>query len=339
MRPIRSKEKWNELIDERLQCFRLAKIQPLFERAQLTANKPPQDRQRVPDPVHCEQSATFFANLDNPGKAFRIVTATQPIALATPPVVRALQDLYPSECSYCPLDRSIRSETSTELSQSDPFITDQLFEAENIRESLRHIKRGSAGGGLADSPDMFIALFLSQADPTANDFSDANISLFSTFLSHMLKNNLPCEANAFFTSSRLIALHKSVGIELKLRPIAIGSALRLICGHISRVFRPYFAEALAPYQWGIGVPNGLDFVYLATSKLVEKYVSSSEGEMKDNPPSRALVQLDLKNMFNSVSRKKTRQLIRLRFPHFLGLFDLMHKIPAKIWFQLPEGEW
>ncbi|MGH7974702.1 MAG: hypothetical protein ACREBR_04190, partial [bacterium] len=59
--------------------------------------------------------------------------------------------------------------------------------------------------------------------------------------------------------------------------MAIGSALRcLICGHVSRVHRPYFAEVLAPYQWGIGVPNGLDFIYLTTSKLVEKYVSRSE---------------------------------------------------------------
>ncbi|MGH7954424.1 MAG: reverse transcriptase domain-containing protein, partial [Gloeomargaritales cyanobacterium] len=159
-------------------------------------------------------------------------------------------------------------------------------------------------------------------------------------LSQILENKLPSEATSFFTSSRLIALHKSSEDDLKLRPIAIGSALRrLICGHVSRVHCPYFAEVLVPYQWGIGVPNGLDFIYLTTSKLVEKYVSRSEEEMKHNPPSRALVQLDLKNMFNSVSRKKARQLIRLHFSHLIGLFDLMYKFPAKVWYQLPRGEW
>ncbi|MGH7974700.1 MAG: hypothetical protein ACREBR_04180 [bacterium] len=104
------KGNWNKLIDERLQQFRSAKIQVLFERAQLTPMKAPQDRQPIPDQAHREKSANAFANLDNPGKAFRIVTATQPIALANPPIVRALQDLYPSECSYCPSERSNRGD-------------------------------------------------------------------------------------------------------------------------------------------------------------------------------------------------------------------------------------
>ncbi|MGH7974390.1 MAG: reverse transcriptase domain-containing protein [bacterium] len=68
-------------------------------------------------------------------------------------------------------------------------------------------------------------------------------------------------------------------------------------------------------------------------------MSRSEAELQNNPPTRALVQLDLKNMFNSVSRQKARQLIQRHFRHLLPLFDLMYKIPPKVWYQLPEGTW
>ncbi|MGH7955178.1 MAG: reverse transcriptase domain-containing protein, partial [Gloeomargaritales cyanobacterium] len=187
---------------------------------------------------------------------------------------------------------------------------------------------------------VYTALFLSRPDDTSNDTSSVNISLFSELLSEMLQNQLPDEAREFFNSSRLIALHKDPTNNLKLRPIAIGSGIRrLLCGHISRVFRPYFSKFLAPYQWGMGIPNGMDFVYLTTSALVDKYISRSETTMQNDSPTRALVQLDLKNMFNSVSRVKARQLIGQHFRHLLPLFDLMYKLPPKVWYQLPEGTW
>ncbi|MGH7973966.1 MAG: hypothetical protein ACREBR_00470, partial [bacterium] len=336
------KGNWGKLIDRRLEAFRSANIQPMFTRANLTRVAPPQDRAQLPDRHQREQAASIFANLDNPGKAFRIVTATQPVALLTPPVVSALQDLYPDECSFSSAERSSRSDTSSKdyLQSADPFIVKQLLDPKNIQDSLRRVKRGGAAGGLTDSPDMLVSLFLSQSDDHTQNISDVNIALFSSIVSQVLENKLTKEANVFFTSNRLIALHKSPVDDLKLRPIAIGSALRrLVCGHISRVHRPYFAKFLAPYQWGIGVPNGMEFIYHTTKRLVDRYVSRSEEEMRTNPPTRALLQLDLRNMFNSVSRKKARQMIRLHFPQLLGLFDLMYLLPAQVWFQLPNGEW
>ncbi|MGH7955313.1 MAG: reverse transcriptase domain-containing protein, partial [Gloeomargaritales cyanobacterium] len=337
------KGNWDKLIDSRLQAFRSAKIKPMFDRAQLIRISPPQDRAQLPNHHQREQAATIFANLDNPGKALRIITVMQPLALATPPVVKVLQGLFPSECSFSPPERSSRSASASakELYQSaDPFIIKQIFDADNIRDSLRRVKKGSAAGGLTDSTDMFTALFLSQLDDTAHDISDANITIFSSLIAQILEGNLPPDASGFFNASRLIALRKDPDNELKIRPIAIGTALRrLICGHISRVHRPYFAKFLSPYQWGIGIPNGMDFVYHTTSRLLQKYVARTQEEMWINPPSRALVQLDLKNMFNSVSRKKARQMISDNFPHLIGVFDLMYKIPAEIWYQLPKGEW
>ncbi|MGH7955143.1 MAG: hypothetical protein ACREOZ_04200, partial [Gloeomargaritales cyanobacterium] len=49
--------------------------------------------------------------------------------------------------------------------------------------------------------------------------------------------------------------------------------------------------------------------------------------------------MDLKNMFNSISRKKARHMLCRHFPQLVGLFDLMYLIPAKVWVQLPRGEW
>ncbi|MGH7974389.1 MAG: hypothetical protein ACREBR_02590, partial [bacterium] len=204
-----------------------------------------------PSPEEAAQAAVKFADMDNLGKAFRIATADMPVALNSPRIVDALNKLYPNQCDFVPEERQTRSVSSCrdDFLSSDPFITEQLFDPDKIQESLSHIKRGGAAGALSDSPDVYTALFLSRPDDTSNEASSVNISLISNLLSDMLENQLPEDAREFFNNSRLIALHKDPTNDLKLRPIAIGSGIRrLLCGHISRVFRPYFAKFLAPYQ-------------------------------------------------------------------------------------------
>ncbi|MGH7974035.1 MAG: hypothetical protein ACREBR_00815 [bacterium] len=187
---------------------------------------------------------------------------------------------------------------------------------------------------------MFVDLFLSRADDTSHEDTTNNLTIFASLVEKIMLNQLPKETRESFCSSRLIALQKDRINPLKLRPIAIGSALRrLVSGWISRVHRNYIAEKLAPFQFGIGVPGGLDFVAISTSLLLDKYVTRSIDEARTNPPTRALVLLDLENMFNSVSRKCSRDELLETLPHLVRYFDLLHEQATKCWYLKPDGTW
>ncbi|MGH7954925.1 MAG: hypothetical protein ACREOZ_03100, partial [Gloeomargaritales cyanobacterium] len=337
--------KLGHLLDARLHAFRSGNIRELYERAISIKSIPPGDPSRPSSLDKAVATAIALANDDNLGKAFRQISSDTPVAPNTPPVVEALGRLYPPPCPYEPRARSQRqagsaASTAELFTSADPFITNQLYNKDNIRTYLRSQKRGSAPGLLADSTDLFIDFFLSRTDDTSHEDSANNVTFFASLIEKIMRNQLPNETRDSFCSSRLIALQKDRNNPLKLRPIAIGSALRrLTSGWISRVHRPYIAEKLAPFQFGIGVPGGLDFVALSTSLRVDKYVARSIDEVKTKPPTRTLVLLDLENMFNSVSRKCSRDQLLETFPHLVRYFDLLHEQASKCWYLNPDGLW
>ncbi|MGH7955294.1 MAG: hypothetical protein ACREOZ_04970 [Gloeomargaritales cyanobacterium] len=73
--------------------------------------------------------------------------------------------------------------------------------------------------------------------------------------------------------------------------------------------------------------------------LVDKYVTRSTEEFRTSPPSRALLLLDLENMFNSVSRKCSRDQLLEKLPHLVRYFDLLHEQAQKCWYLKPDGDW
>ena len=59
--------------------------------------------------------------------------------------------------------------------------------------------------------------------------------------------------------------------------------------------------------------------------------------LHSSAPTRVILILDLKNMFNSVSMVKAREIIHTHFPHLLPLFDTLYYDDTKCWYRQPDG--
>jgi hypothetical protein len=57
------------------------------------------------------------------------------------------------------------------------------------------------------------------------------------------------------------------------------------------------------------------------------------------PPDKVLLSLDLLvvNMFNNMSRRQCRNILRRHFPELLSIFDNMYQKATKVWTTLPDG--
>jgi len=95
-------------------------------------------------------------------------------------------------------------------------------------------------------------------------------------------------------------------------------------------------EFLSPNQYAIGLSSGMDIITQQTMQAhTTRYLPTPENS---NPtPSCAILILDLKNMFNSVSMVKSREIIHSQFPHLLPLFDVLYYEDTKCWYRQPDG--
>jgi hypothetical protein len=62
-----------------------------------------------------------------------------------------------------------------------------------------------------------------------------------------------------------------------------------------------FAEHLLPFNFAVGIGGRCDIIIKTLQLAVDKYITEKEND-KDLP-SRCLVSLDIRNMFNAVSRE------------------------------------
>lgn len=123
-----------------------------------------------------------------------------------------------------------------------------------------------------------------------------------------------------FSSTYFLALYKDPKDLSWLRPIGIGTALRrLVAAHLCAVHKNRIADHLLPYNWAIGIKEGTEFVINVTQAQVDHYINLQDTADYDascnaflDPqrlPTRALVSLDIKNMFDFVSRARCRAIL------------------------------
>jgi hypothetical protein len=176
----------------------------------------------------------------------------------------------------------------------------------DICSTISHIGRNKGTGLHCDSIDAFINLVkLRDAETNTNIQQLFNL---------VYQGNIPTDAKDFFTDTYLFCLHKDPNDTRKLRPIGIPTAIRrIIARHIAQQWKEKFALHLLPFNFAVGVPNGMDFIVKSMQLSIDRFIKTKQS--LNSLPTRAAVFVDLTNMFNSVSRDELFDIIHQKLSH------------------------
>ena len=153
----------------------------------------------------------------------------------------------------------------------------------------------------------------------------------------MVNGEVPEEFKPFVRQTYLVALEKDKIDKTKLRPLGVPAAIRRIAA--SLVLDEYsasFAEHLLPFNFAIGIGGGIDVIIKTLQLAVDKYII--EPENNDDLPTRVLVSLDIRNMFNAISREKLREIISELFPSLEPFADLIYDGAGSTLVKLEHGK-
>ena len=280
-------------------------------------------------------SAQRAADRDNLQAAFQRLDDSLPVALNTDTTVNAITTkLYPPRSPTCPYPRN-----TTRKHASTPIPL--LPKDQDLIAAVKKIKTGTSSGPFADSTDLLRSFVLTaqRHNNPDKEYVYPNLSLFREYITILHAGNVPDDILAPFGSQYFLALHKSVEDDEKLRPIGIGTHARRVLGTMEvYAHAADFAHTLWPFQYGIALSAGMQFLTHAMQALLYKFLPGSSSHTSS---SRALLQLDLRNMFNAVSRDSCRHAL-LNDPTFQDLiptFDLLYFRSNTCWYQRPDGSW
>jgi len=197
-------------------------------------------------------------------------------------------------------------------------------------ETIQRAARNKGTGINCDSIDTLIAL------TKLNDHM-INRNLQNLF-NMIYQGHIPPAACHFFTDTYLFCLHKDPNDETKLRPIGIPTAMRrIMTTHIAQQWKDKFALHLLPYNFAVGIPNGMDFIIKSMHLSIEKFINSPQ--QNNLTPSRAAIFVDLTNMFNAVSRTELFDIINKDFPELSPLTSLFYAEEGNVLFKWKNKRW
>jgi hypothetical protein len=200
----------------------------------------------------------------------------------------------------------------------------------NIIDTIRRAPRGKANGFIMDSMDTFVTL----AKSTDTSTHDELTTLFTRFYNGQVHPTIV----PFFTSTYLFCLEKDPSDKSKLRPIGVPTAIRrLLASHIAKSFRVQFARHLLPFNYAIGVPGGMDFIVKSIQLQVDRFIT--QPQLAGDSPTRCLISLDLRNMFNEISRDDILDIIEADFPELLPLATMLYNECGDVWLRLDTNDW
>ena len=307
--------KQRQIIRQRLTDFQCGNIEKLLNDAEFNTNWNPSS----PRPSYRtgNSAAQIAADEDNYRTAITRACTFNKIATITNENQPIVEKLYPSR-------RDALQETTP------PTNTNTLHLPGNICDTIRKANRNKGTGVFSDSIDAFIHL-VKQDIPSTN----ANIQeLFNL----IYQGKIPHAARHFFTDTYLFCLHKDERDNTKLRPIGIPTAIRrIIASHIAQQWKDKFALYLLPYNFAVGVPNGMDFIIKTMQMSIERFIDQPQQENKS--PTRAAVFVDLTNMFNSVSRHELFDIIANDFPELYNFTSLLYDTDGTVHYKWNQTKW
>ena len=321
----------NCLIHRRLQLFRSGQIQLLFDESDKVESRTPADFKN--DPVKVQKSAQIAADNDNFRTANIRLTSDMPVAAIDEAKLKVLEGLHPS--SY-----KLNLHYPNRRTRGDKRNRKRVVISPNaMLEILGHLKRGKAPGYELDSLDIFIKLARRyRQDTKKKSRSDIGLDVIAKFFTILANGDVPPRILRILRTTYLVALHKDPTDPLKLRPLGIPSAIRRITAiSILHMYKSRFAKYLLPFNFAFGIHGGVDFITTTLRLAVDKYMI--QPEKAGRLPSRALVSLDIRNMFNAMSRQKARQIICREFPELEAFVDSLYADPGQQMVRCADGTW
>ena len=331
-------ESTTQCIYRRLRWFRAGRIKDLYEESRQVTSKPPSSlRSGSSNPSYKEKNAQLAADHDNFGTCNARLTKDTPVAIVNDSNIGALYKLHPNQVyppSAPPLRTRRRKRNKGRFSNKRRItLTSDL-----IIKHILHLKKGKAPGIQVDSIDLFIHLANRCKQPNAKHGLKPFASTLASFFTIISNGEIPPKLVDIFRTTYLVALEKDPNDNTKLRPLGIPSAIRRITANaIANELKSTFAQYLLPYNYAVGIHGGIDFITSTLRIGVEKYITSQvEAGLL---PSRALVSLDIRNMFNAISRHKLREIVRDEFPCLEAFVDCLYEEPGKSLVKMDDGSW
>jgi hypothetical protein len=218
-----------------------------------------------------------------------------------PQIQERLKDLHPvsppPDLSDLKLDEAPRL----------PWDTSPEGEEERLRALLSlvtHFPPGSAGGPSGLKPAHLKECLQDADSGVATDF----LRGLDSFVRLCLDGELLPGAVPYLCSGKLIPLRKGSGMDV--RPIAVGETLRRIVSKalMSHPLARRAAQSLEPLQLGLGTRGACELVAHGTQALTSAMHSQEpDGDW-------GVLQVDLKNAFNTLLRLAILAGVRGRFP-------------------------
>ena len=319
----------NQCVLRRLNLLAAGHIASLWDEVLQVTSRPPGALAPVQQSERTvNKAAQAAADVDNYRTAYARATSETPVAkIDQQSLNNNVKKLYPSKLP--PTNPSspppVRSPTCC------PSPTSPTFHLRgDIIDTIRQAAKGKAAGFVMDSMDVFIAIAKSN-DPDAH--SELTAMFTRLFNGHIHESIVP-----YITSTYLFCLHKDATDPSKLRPIGVPTAIRrLLASHIAKTYRDDFARFLLPYNYAIGVPNGMDFVVKATQLQVDRFIT--QPQQAGTSPSRCLISLDMKNMFNEISREEIFAVVEEYFPELTHITSLFYAEDGEVWLRMQDGDW
>jgi hypothetical protein len=277
------------------------------------------------------REAQAAANSDNFHAAHQRILSSLPIVKLHPATISKITDktLFPPRLPRCAPQKETNSQSSQspgtrsriqEQSKSNRF---RRTNSDDTLATLRKTKRGTAPGPFCDPIDALQDYAIFRPQPSESDAESEStktnstacpcIDNFTSLVQLTLDGNTPKQCQSAFSCTYFLALHKDPNnldhkdpnnLD-KVRPLGIGSALRRLCAaYATTVLGADAAEHLLEQgQFGIGIPSGLDFIIHSTMADVQRHLDPTA-------PTRAMLLIDIVNMFNAVSREACRSVLK-----------------------------
>ncbi len=274
------------------------------------------------------KSAKKAFAVDNLSTAFHILTTQLPVGPLTPARMDLIKStLFPPRCHL--------PSPPIPPPPIPPLPSDLFTSPSALFPALSKLKRGTVTGPFAYSTDL-LRDFASFRSGQGTACHHPYLSIIRKAFLFIANGGLSASAAIIFSSQYFLAPHKDPSDLNKLCPIGVGSPWRCVIGALLTThFSPQFAQHLRPYQFGIAIHSGMQFIIHTLTAQTQTLLPSSTNLLGDH----VLLQIDITNMFNSISREHILSQLSSHFPTLIPYFQSMYDLPNTCYYCDKSNQW